>query len=88
MNNFDITWLIAAMSITGSFLNIKKNRICFIFWAVCEIICFFIDINNGQFGRAFLDVFCLGINIYGIFKWKDKKDKKFNVKKVTKISRW
>lgn len=79
--NFDITWIIAIISITGSFFNIGKKAICFYFWIVCEIICFIIDIQNGQYGRAFLDLFCIGMNIYGIFSWSksDKAQKKNGV---------
>ncbi len=67
--NFDITWIIAIISITGSFFNIKKKATCFYFWIVCEIMCLVIDLKNAQHGRAFLDLFCLGMNIYGIIAW-------------------
>jgi nicotinamide riboside transporter PnuC len=70
MKNFDITWLIAIISITGSFFNIKKNIICFYFWNICEICCLIIDIKNKQYGRAFLDLFCFCMNIWGILKWR------------------
>ena len=79
--NFDITWIIAIISITGSFFNIKKKAICFYFWIICEIMCMIIDLKNNQYGRAFLDLFCLGMNIYGIISWS-KSSK--NTKKVSK----
>lgn len=76
MNNFDFTWIVAVISITGSFFNIKKIAVCFYLWAICEAFCFIIDINSQQYGRAFLDIFCLGMNIYGIVAWaKDRKIK-------------
>jgi nicotinamide riboside transporter PnuC len=76
---FDITWLVALISITGSYFNIKKMRVCFVLWTICEIFCFCIDMKNGQFGRAFLDIFCLGMDIYGFLKWlkEDKNDNEF-----------
>ncbi len=69
MNNFDFTWIIAVISITGSLFNVKKNVFCFYLWALCEILCCIIDIKNKHYGRAFLDIFCLGMNIYGIITW-------------------
>jgi len=74
MNIFDFTWIIAIISITGSFFNIKKKVICFYLWIVCEILCFVIDVRNQQYGRAFLDIFGLCMNIYGIVIWT-KEDK-------------
>ncbi|MBO6126932.1 MAG: hypothetical protein J6P21_02920 [Clostridia bacterium] len=32
-------------------------------------MCLVIDLKNAQHGRAFLDLFCLGMNIYGIIAW-------------------
>lgn len=69
----DITWGLAVISITGSIFNIKKNVLCFYFWCFCEFLCFIIDINNKQYGRAFLDMFCFAINIYGIIAWSKEK---------------
>lgn len=69
MSFFDFTWIIAIIAITGTFLNIKKKVLCFYLWAVVEIICFLLDVKNGQFGRTFLDVFSFCMNIYGIVVW-------------------
>ena len=80
MNNLnfawlDFTWVIALISITGTFFNIKKKVFCFYLWAVVEVLCFVIDIKNKQFGRAFLDMFGFGMNIYGIIVWtKENKN--------------
>ena len=70
---FDFTWIIAAISIVGSILNIKKNPVCFYLWVICEIMCLIIDTKNQQYGRAFLDFFCIAMNIYGIFSWSKKE---------------
>ena len=35
-------------------------------WIVCEIMCLVIYLKNSQHGRTFLDLFCLGMNIYEI----------------------
>jgi nicotinamide riboside transporter PnuC len=70
---FDFTWIIAVISITGSFLNIKKNPVCFYLWTVCQIMCLIIDAKNQQYGRAFLDFFLIVMNVYGIVSWSKKK---------------
>lgn len=71
---FDFTWVIAFVSIAGSFFNIKKNKFCFYLWAICEVLCLIIDIKSGVYGRAFLDLFCLGMNIYGIISWAREEE--------------
>ena len=80
--NFDFTWIIAIVSIAGSFFNIKKMSVCFYFWIICEIMCLIIDVKSMQYGRAFLDLFCVGMNIYGILVWsksdKNQKRKEFD----------
>ncbi len=77
MNNFDLTWITAIVSIAASYFNVKKKVICFYMWAATVIVHFIIDIKNQQYGRAFLDIFLLGLNIYGIITWtKDDKNKK------------
>ena len=70
---FDFTWIIAVISIVGSFLNIKKNPVCFYLWVVCEVMYWMIDTKNQQYGRAFLDFFYVIVNIYGICSWSKKK---------------
>mgnify|MGYP000599421374 CR=1 FL=1 len=74
MNILDFTWIIAVISITGTFFNIKKKVFCFYLWAVTEIICLVLDIQNGIYGRAFLDLFGFGMNIYGIITWTKEEE--------------
>ncbi|MDR0724175.1 MAG: nicotinamide mononucleotide transporter family protein [Endomicrobium sp.] len=73
MNNFDFTWITAIISIIASYLNIQKKEICFYLWGITVIVHFIIDIQNKQYGRAFLDMFLLCINIYGIIAWTKKE---------------
>jgi nicotinamide riboside transporter PnuC len=69
MNNFDFTWITAIVSIAASYFNIKKKVVCFYLWGATVIVHFIIDLKNQQYGRVFLDVFLLCINIYGIIAW-------------------
>lgn len=71
--SFDFTWIIAIISITGSFLNVRKSVISFYLWALTEVMCFVIDFKNKQFGRAFLDTFSFFMNVYGIVTWSREK---------------
>lgn len=70
MNNFDVTWILAAISLFGSFLNAKKKIACFYLWAIGEVFWFSLDIHNHTYGRAVLDAVSLVICIYGLFEWK------------------
>jgi nicotinamide riboside transporter PnuC len=74
MNIFDFTWIIAILSITGTFFNIKKKVFCFYLWTIVEMLCLILDIQNKQYGRAFLDLFSFGMNIYGIITWTNENN--------------
>lgn len=75
MSKFDITWITAGVSIVGSYLNIKKKTVCFYLWGVVVVVHLIVDIQNSQYGRAFLDMFLIGTNIYGIVSWTKKEVK-------------
>lgn len=73
--NFDISWPLAILSITGTIFNVKKKVACFYIWAFGEIFWIALDYKNGQFGRMFLDFVHLGMAIWGIYTWgKEAKD--------------
>ena len=64
------TWIITAISLTGTFLNIRKNILCFYLWAVGNIAWLGFDIASGLFSRAVLDAVHLAFAIWGIFAWR------------------
>jgi nicotinamide riboside transporter PnuC len=72
--NFDISWPLALLSITGTVFNIKKKVICFYIWAIGEFFWIALDLSNGQHGRAFLDVVHLGMDVWGIYSWGKEVD--------------
>ncbi|MDR1418198.1 MAG: nicotinamide mononucleotide transporter family protein [Endomicrobium sp.] len=78
MDIFDFTWIIAIISITGTFFNIKKKVFCFYLWAIVEVLCFILDIQNKQYGRSFLDMFGFCMNIYGIIAWTKGSEEENN----------
>lgn len=72
MNNFDITWILAILSLSGNIFNVKKSVICFYIWAIGELCWLFLDIHNGVLGRAFLDLTQLIFALWGIYEWQVK----------------
>ena len=64
------TWLFTAISLTGTFLNVRKNILCFYLWAVGNIAWLAFDIASGLFSRAVLDVVHLAFAIWGIYAWR------------------
>ena len=64
------TWIITAISLTGTFLNVRKNIRCFYLWAVGNIAWLAFDIASGLFSRAVLDVVHLAFAIWGIYAWR------------------
>lgn len=76
MNRFDVTWILTAVSLTGSFLNVKKKVACFYLWAIGEILWLTLDILNSTYGRAFLDLTQLAFALWGIKEWSEEKNVK------------
>lgn len=76
MDNFDITWILAAISLFGSFLNAKKKSACFYLWGIGEVFWFSLDVYNHTYGRAVLDAVSFVICIYGLFEWNKNKEVK------------
>ena len=64
------TWLFTAISLTGTFLNIRKNILCFYLWAVGNIAWLGFDVATGLFSRAVLDAVHLAFALWGIFAWR------------------
>lgn len=69
MSNFDITWILSVISLSGNIFNVKKKVACFYIWAIGEVFWFILDLKNGTYGRAFLDLFQLIMAIWGIIEW-------------------
>lgn len=69
MSNFDITWILSVISLSGNIFNVKKKVACFYIWAIGEVFWFILDFKNGTYGRAFLDLVQLIMAIYGIIQW-------------------
>ena len=67
-----MTWVIAAVCLVGTVLNIKKKRLCFVLWTIGNIAWLIFDIASGLYSRALLDAVQLGFAVWGLFEWKTK----------------
>ena len=65
-----IGWLVTAVCLAGTVLNVKKVRWCFHLWAVGNIAWLGFDVASGLFSRAVLDTVHLAFAIWGIFAWR------------------
>lgn len=67
---FDITWLLAILSLSGNIFNIKKKVTCFYIWTIGEIFWLALDLTNAVYGRSFLDLIQFIMAVWGIVEWK------------------
>ena len=68
------TWLITAVCLIGTVLNVKKNVLCFYLWAIGNIAWLGYDLWSGLYSRAVLDVVQFGFALWGIWEWSRKRD--------------
>jgi len=66
------TWLMAALSILGVWLNIKKHPICFVIWTVTNTAWMLVDFGSGLYAQAALFAAYLLLSIYGLSQWTKK----------------
>ncbi len=63
-------WIIAAASIAGVVLNIRKKRICFHIWAGTNLAWTAIDVWHEVWAQAALQAVYFGLAIWGILSWR------------------
>jgi hypothetical protein len=77
--NFQIfTWILTTITIVGTYLNSRQNKMGFLIWGVCNLAWLLIDFNRGIYAQAALYVVFIGFNVYGWYQW-GKKSKEKNV---------
>lgn len=62
-------WLVTILCLTGTILNCKKLKSCFMFWAIGNVLWLIYDMRSELYGRAFLDFVQLILAIYGPYAW-------------------
>jgi nicotinamide riboside transporter PnuC len=65
-------WSVAALSLLGVVLNIRRQRACFFIWTATNAAWVVIDVYHGIWSQAALMTTYTGLAVWGIFAWKDK----------------
>ena len=68
-----ISWITTAICLLGTILNVKKLNFCFYLWLLGNIMWLCIDIHNGLWSRAILDIVQGVLAVWGIIEWRKNK---------------
>lgn len=68
-----ISWITTAICLLGTILNVKKLKLCFYLWLIGNVLWLCIDINNGLWSRALLDVVQGALAVWGVIEWRTNK---------------
>ena len=68
-----MTWIMSAVCLIGTVLNVKKMKVCFCLWAVGNLGWLAYDVWSGLYSRATLDTVQLALAVWGIVEW-NKED--------------
>lgn len=68
-----ISWITTAICLLGTILNVKKLNTCFYLWLIGNILWLCIDIYNGLWSRAILDIVQGVLAVWGIIEWRKNK---------------
>ena len=69
----NLFWIITCISITGAILNVKKNKLCFVFWITANTAWMIIDFYKGIYAQSALFVFYTILCLWGLWKWKKEE---------------
>lgn len=64
-----LTWCLAALSLVGVLLNIRKDRRCFACWVVSNASWAAVDWSNGLPAQAALMAVYTGLAVHGWRAW-------------------
>lgn len=68
-----ISFVTTAICLLGTILNVKKLNACFYLWLIGNILWICIDIYNGLWSRAILDIVQGVLAVWGIIEWRKNK---------------
>lgn len=72
-----LSWLIAALSLAGTVLNIQKRSECFYLWGLSNIAWVFIDLSKGLHAQALLSAIYFVLAVYGAWSWGRGRRERF-----------
>ena len=78
-------WITTILCLIGSVLNAKKIILCFYFWTAGNILWLYMDICNGYYSRAALDVVQGVITIWGYIEWAKTKPAVLSEEFISKL---
>jgi hypothetical protein len=64
------TWLLAIVSLVGTYLNIKKQKVCFVIWGVTNALWVLYDTSIGAYAQAALMLSYFVLAVHGFYEWK------------------
>jgi hypothetical protein len=63
-------WALAALSVTGVVLNVRRLRACFFVWAFTNASWAAVDLYHGVWAQAALQAVYFGLAVWGIVAWR------------------
>ena len=70
-----MTWVLTVFSLVGVVLNIKKNRSCFLIWALTNTAWAYIDYKRNIPAQGSLFVIYVVLAFWGWFSWRKDANK-------------
>jgi nicotinamide riboside transporter PnuC len=64
-----LTWLLTCLSVTGVILNVKKRRLCFVFFVVANMGWIAVNVHKEIYAQAFLFVVYTCLSVWGFVEW-------------------
>lgn len=68
-----VAWIIAGASIIGTWLNVKKNRVCFWIWLFTNGFWCIYDLAIGAYAQASIFAVYFALSIKGLIEWRASK---------------
>jgi nicotinamide riboside transporter PnuC len=68
-------WIVVALSLWGTVLNVRHDRRCFYIWGVSNVAWVVIDVVHGVWSQATLQGIYAGLSVYGIVAWKKREER-------------
>ncbi|CAG0983435.1 hypothetical protein ANRL4_02018 [Anaerolineae bacterium] len=64
------TWVLAIVSLVGTYLNIKKQKMCFVIWGVTNALWVLYDFSIGAIAQAALMLCYFVLAVHGFYEWR------------------
>lgn len=67
-----MTWLLTALSIIGTILNVKQDRRGFYLWGLANIGWVVVDANAHLYAQSALFACYFALSVWGLISWEPK----------------